>query len=169
MELQKSDLLYKPGWPRSLTFTPPLQYNRGEDKVERAVGHAGVTRPVGKYLLHRGTSMGCSQVSAVVPGVPPLPPPLKLVLTRLFLTLSFLTLLCMFCFVLNRFSQKCHQLHWWAQLCDVVGSWQSQLEPAGTGWKQPCLAWGSPDLSPQRLPQPLLLTPGRRHPVLKLV
>lgn len=132
MELQKPDLLYKLGWPRSLSFTPLFSTTgekirwKGPWVVLVCPGLQGnicsvVESPwaaaksqlwclefLPSLFLWPGCSQGC------------------------FSQFFPLTLLCVFCSFLNIFSRKCHQLHWWAQMRDVVCSWQSQLGLAGS-------------------------------------
>lgn len=70
---------------------------------------------------------------ALVPGAPPPSPSLALASAGFFL--SYFSHSCLtaseqyFYLFLNMLLQQCHQPHWWAQLCPVVG----QMEWTGTG------------------------------------
>jgi len=112
-------------------------------------------KPAPVWVLHRpwflqdisnvGSSTGCSMhicsslvssTDASVPGQPPPLPSLTLAFARLFLRLfaSLLTLLCNISYsFLNMFSQWCHQLGWWAQLCPAVGPCEAAGSISNTG------------------------------------
>lgn len=85
--------------------------------------------------------MGCRGISAPPPGPPPSPPSLTLLFAGLFVLHFSQTifrtvfgLCCIFYAFLNMFSQRHHQLGWWAQICAAAGPF----------WNSRYLSWGQP-------------------------